>query len=32
MRLVLNMPGLRMWQGCEYAKVTKVAEYALITL
>ena len=25
---VLNMPGLRLWQGCEYARVTQGAEYA----
>ena len=25
---VLNMPGLGIWQGCEYARVTKSAEYA----
>ena len=25
---VLNMPGLRIWQGCEYARVTKGVEYA----
>ena len=25
---VLNMLGLRIWQGCEYARVTQVAEYA----
>ena len=29
---VLNMPGLRIWQGCEYARVTQVAEYAWISL
>ena len=29
---VLNMLGLRMWQGCEYARVTQEAEYAWITL
>ena len=23
---VLNMPGLRIWQGCEYARVTQGAE------
>ena len=27
---VLNMPGLGIWQGCEYARVTEGAEYALI--
>ena len=31
-RPVLNMPGLRIWQGCEYAKVTQGAEYAWIIL
>ena len=25
---VLNMPGLRTWSGCEYARVTQGAEYA----
>ena len=25
---VLNMPGLGIWQGFEYARVTKSAEYA----
>ena len=25
---VLNMPELRIWQGCEYARVTQGAEYA----
>ena len=25
---VLNMPGLRIWQGCEYARVTQDAKYA----
>ena len=25
---VLNMSGLRIWQGCEYARVTQGAEYA----
>ena len=30
---VLNMPGeLRIWQGCEYARVTKGVEYAWISL
>ena len=27
-RSVLNMPGLRIWQGCEYARVAQGAEYA----
>ena len=30
---VLNMPGLRIWQGCEYARVTRVLnmpDYVLI--
>ena len=27
MSLVLNVPGLRIWQGCEYAEVTKGAGY-----
>ena len=26
------MPGLRTWQGCEYASVTQGAEYAWISL
>ena len=26
---VLNMPRLRIWQGCKYARVTQGAEYAL---
>ena len=26
------MPRFRLWQGCEYARVTQSAEYALITL
>ena len=26
MPLVLNMPGLRVWQGCEYARVTQGAD------
>ena len=26
---VLNMPELRLWQACEYAKVTQGAEYGL---
>ena len=25
---VLNMLGLRIWQGCEYASATRGAEYA----
>ena len=29
---VLNMLGLRIWQGCEYAKVTQGPEYAWISL
>ena len=29
---VLNIPGLRLWQGCEYARVTQGAEYASISL
>ena len=29
---VLNMPGLDIWQGGEYARVTQAAEYALISL
>ena len=29
---VLNMPGLRIWQDCEWARVTKGAEYAWISL
>ena len=29
---VLNMLGLRIWQGCEYARVTHRAEYAWISL
>ena len=29
---VLNMPELRIWQGCRYARVTKGAEYAWISL
>ena len=32
MLLVLNMPGLRIRQGCEYARVTKDAEDAWICL
>ena len=27
---VQNMLGLRTWQGCEYVRVTRGAEYALI--
>ena len=27
MPLVLNVPGLEMWGGCEYAKVTDDPEY-----
>ena len=26
------MPGLRIWQGCEYAMVTQGAEYSRICL
>ena len=26
------MPGFRIWQGCEYARVTQVPEYAWISL
>ena len=26
------MPGIRIWQGCEYARVTQGAEYAWISL
>ena len=29
---VLNMPGPRIWQGCQYARVTQGAEYASISL
>ena len=29
---VLNMQGLRIWQGFEYARVTQGAKYALISL
>ena len=29
---VLNMPGLGIWQGCEYATVIQGAEYASISL
>ena len=25
---VLNMPGLEVWQGCEYARVIQGSEYA----
>ena len=25
---VLNILGIRIWQGCEYARVTQRAEYA----
>ena len=32
MHPVLNMPSFRIRQGCEYAKVTQGAEYALIDL
>ena len=32
MPLVLNTPGLRIWQGCQYARVTHGAEYAGISL
>ena len=28
---VLNMSGLRIWQGCEYARITQGAEYAWIS-
>ena len=27
---VLNMPGLRIWQGCENEMVTQGAEYVLV--
>ena len=30
--LFLNMSGLRIWQGCEYARVTQGAEYTWINL
>ena len=30
--LVLNMPELRIWQGCEYARVPQGAQYAWISL
>ena len=30
--LVLNMPGLRIWQGCEYTRVIQGAEYVWIGL
>ena len=29
---VLNILGLRIWQGCEYAVVTQGAEYAWVSL
>ena len=29
---VLNMPGLDIWQGGKYARVTQAAEYVLISL
>ena len=29
---VLNMPGLGIWQGCEYARVTQGSGYARINL
>ena len=29
---VLNRPGVGMWQGCEYVKVTQGADYAGISL
>ena len=29
--LFLNMPGLRIWQGCGYARVTQGSEYAWIS-
>ena len=32
MPLVLNMPGLTVWQGCEYARDTQGAENAWISL
>ena len=31
-RPVLNMPELRIWQTCEYVRVTQVGEYAWIML
>ena len=30
MPLVLNAPGLRIWQGCQYVRVTQSSEYARI--
>ena len=30
--LVLNMLGIRIWEGCEYARVTKGTEYAWTSL
>ena len=30
--LVQYMPGVRIWQGCEYARVAQGAEYAWISL
>ena len=32
MLLVLNLLGLRIWQGCEYARVIQGSEYALMSL
>ena len=29
---VLNVAGLRIWQGCEYVRVTQGSGYALIML
>ena len=29
---VLNMSGLKIWQRCEYVRVTQGAEYALVKL
>ena len=32
MPAVVNMPGLRIWKGCEYVRVTQGSEYAWIGL
>ena len=29
---VLNIPGLKLWEGREYARVTQTAEYAWVSL
>ena len=29
---VLNMPGLTIWQGCEYARVTQGTEHTMLNM